>query len=77
MVKEVELKKLNGKTQYVDWETGEELFKRSDCIPLNELEDRIKYLEKELSRDDDMGSIDFEHKFMSLDFYKRLLKGNE
>lgn len=74
MVKEVEIKKLNGKTQYVDWETGEELFKRSDCLPLKELEDRIKDLEKELTKEESMPSSDFEHKFLALDFYKGLLK---
>ena len=74
MVKEAEVRKLNGKTQYVDWETGEELFKRSDCLPLKEIEDRIKDLEKELTNEEPMPSNKFEYKFLALDFYKGLLK---
>ena len=74
MVKEAEVRKLNGKTQYVDWETGEELFKRSDCLPLKEIEDRIKKLEKELNSEEPMRSNEFEHKFLALDFYNKLIK---
>ena len=75
MIKEVELKKLNGKTQYVDWETGEELFKKSDCIPIKDIEDIIKELEKELNSEESMLSGEFEHKFLAVEFYNKLLKG--
>ena len=75
MIKEVELKKLNGVTQYVDWETGEELFKKSDCISIKEIKDTIKELEKELSKDEAMLASEFEHKFLAVEFYNKLLKG--
>lgn len=75
MVKEVELKKVNGETQYVDWETGQELFKKSDCISINEIKNRISELEKELSKDEAMLASEFEHKFLALEFYNKLLKG--
>ena len=58
MVKEVELKKLEGKTQYVDWETGQELFKKSNCIPIKWLETFKDSILKRLDREE-MGSIDF------------------
>ena len=75
MVKEVEIKKLNGKTQYVDWETGEELFKKSDCIPIKDIEDKIKEIEKELRQEyGAMPSAEFDYKIMALDVYKRMLK---
>lgn len=74
MVKEVELRKLNGVTQYVDWETGQELFKKDDCISIKEIKDRIKELEKELSKDEAMLASEFEHKFLALEFYKQLIK---
>ena len=41
-----ELKKINNVSQYVDWETGEELFKRSDCIPKKVIKDIIDNSER-------------------------------
>lgn len=73
MIKEVELKKLNGATQYVDWETGQELFKKSDCIPLSVIRERVEELEKELRKK--MPSAEFDSKFIAVEFYSRLLKG--
>ena len=52
MVKEVEIVKRNGETQYVDWETGEELFKISDCIPMRVLNQFKKEVEKELEKEE-------------------------
>ena len=52
MIKEVEIVKRNGETQYVDWETGEELFKISDCIPMRVLNQFKKEIEKELEKEE-------------------------
>lgn len=74
MIKEVELRKLNGKTQYVDWESGEELYKRSDCIPLVAIDDLIKEIEKDLSKED-MNSHESSKLIYELDFCNKLKKG--
>lgn len=74
MVKEVEQKKLNGKLQYVDWETGEELFKKSDCISKDFLKTMIEDLKKELLNAEPMSTPEFEHKFLAIDYYNKLLE---
>lgn len=72
MVKEVELRKLDGKTQYVDWETGQELFKKSECIPIKLIKDWKADLEKQLEKED-MNSVEFTKLVYELDFYNILL----
>ena len=73
MVKEVEIKKLNGETQYVDWETGEELFKISDCIPISYLENKKKELNK-LAEKEDMWSGVFVNIINEIDMYDKIIK---
>lgn len=73
MVKEVEIKKLNGKTQYVDWETGQELFKESDCIPIKLIEDWRADIDKKLSKEESMDSSEAVKLIEELDFYSMLL----
>lgn len=74
MVKEVELKKLNGITQYVDWETNEELFKSSDCITLDKLKELKKETEKKLEKEE-MFSNEATTLIYELDFYNKLIGG--
>ena len=73
MIKEVEIKKLNGSTQYVDWETGEELFKLSDCIPIKQIKEWKADIEKQLSKEENMFSAKAIKLINELDFYSILL----
>ena len=71
MIKEVEKITKNNETQYVDWETGEELFKKSEVILIKDIIKERDNLENilENSKDDvDTNMI------YAIDFYNDLLK---
>ena len=74
MIKEVELIKTNNETQYVDWESGEELFKRSECIPITIIKSFKRMLEKEAKKDWDSAPMYIIEKIETID---ELLKYNK
>lgn len=72
MIKEVELRKLNGEDQYVDWESGEELFKKSDCIPIEIIKKYMKDIEKEM-KSLEQGSYNYIDLLQTLECLKDLI----
>lgn len=71
MIKEVEKITKNNETQYVDWESGEELFKKSEVILIKDIIKERDNLENIL--EDSKDDVDT-NMIYAIDFYNDLLK---